>query len=72
VDVVGESPQTRWVVGSNRAIVTAFVDQPSGNAIIICAIDNLLKGAAGQAIQAANLMLGLPETVGLSAAGLMP
>ncbi len=72
VDVISDSPQTRWVVGSNRALVTAFVDEPSGNAIVISAIDNLLKGAAGQAIQAANLMLGLPETVGLTAAGLMP
>jgi len=72
VDVIRESPQTRWVVGSNRALVTAFVDAHSGNAIVISAIDNLLKGAAGQAVQAANLMLGFPETVGLSTAGLMP
>ncbi|MFZ0492808.1 MAG: N-acetyl-gamma-glutamyl-phosphate reductase [Acidimicrobiia bacterium] len=72
VDVVDRSPQTRWVVGSNRALVAPFVDEPSGNAIVISAIDNLLKGAAGQAIQAANLMLGLPEAMGLPAAGLMP
>jgi len=72
VDIIGEPPQTRWVVGSNRALVTAYADSRTGNAIVISAIDNLLKGAAGQAIQSANLMFGLPETMGLPAAGLMP
>lgn len=72
VDVILEPPQTRWAVGSNRAIITAYVDRRSGNAIVIAAIDNLLKGAAGQAIQSANLMFGLPETTGLPTAGLMP
>lgn len=72
VDVVPEPPVTRWVVGSNRCLISAHLDAHSGRAIVIAAIDNLLKGAAGQAVQCANLMLGLPEPTGLSAAGWMP
>jgi len=72
VDVVSDPPQTRWVVGSNRALVTAFSDEHTGSLIAISVIDNLLKGAAGQAVQAANLMLGFPETAGLPLSGLMP
>jgi N-acetyl-gamma-glutamyl-phosphate reductase len=72
VDVITDPPQTRWVVGSNRAIVTGFVDDRTGSAIVVSAIDNLLKGAAGQAMQAANLMFGQPETAGLAMSGMMP
>lgn len=72
VTVVDVPPQTRWVVGSNRALVTAFLDAHTGSVIAQAAIDNLLKGAAGQAIQAANLALGLPEGLGLPTTGLMP
>jgi len=72
VEVIDVPPQTRWAVGSNRAFVTAFVDSRQGMAIAQCAIDNLLKGAAGQAVQAANVMCGFPETEGLSLAGWMP
>ncbi|NIA23982.1 MAG: N-acetyl-gamma-glutamyl-phosphate reductase [Gammaproteobacteria bacterium] len=72
VDVVHEAPQTRWVVGSNRAMVTAYVDEHTGQAVVLSVIDNLLKGAAGQAVQAANLMFGLPEAAGLPRAGWMP
>ena len=72
VDVIDSPPQTRWVVGSNRALVTAFLDQPTGMVIAQGAIDNLVKGAAGQAVQAANIMLGLPETAGLPLSGWMP
>ena len=50
------------MAGSNRALVAAFVDQRQGVVIAQCAIDNLLKGAAGQAIQAANIMFGLDES----------
>ncbi len=71
-DVMEAAPQSRWAVGSNRAIVSAFLDERTGNAVVISAIDNLLKGAAGQAVQAANLMLGLEETVGLPLDGWMP
>lgn len=72
VDVVDGPPQTRWVVGTNRALVTAFADERTGSVIAQCAIDNLVKGAAGQAVQAANLALGIDEATGLPTAGWMP
>lgn len=72
VEVVETPPQTRWVVGSNRALISAFVDERTQRAIVLTAIDNLLKGAAGQAVQCANLMLGLDQTVGLPLSGWMP
>jgi len=72
VQVIHDSPQTRWVVGSNRALIAVFIDEDTGRAIVLAAIDNLIKGAAGQAIQIANLMVGLDESVGLPKAGWMP
>lgn len=72
VSVLDEPPQTRWAVGSNRALVAGWVDEGPGVAIVQCAIDNLLKGAAGQAVQAANLVFGLDETAGLPFDGWMP
>ena len=72
VEVIDGPPQTRWVVGSNRCLLAPFVDDHSGRVIVLSAIDNLLKGAAGQAVQCANLALGLPEETGLSMAGWMP
>lgn len=72
VDVIDRPPQTRWVVTSNRALVTAFADHRTGSVIALCAIDNLGKGAAGQAVQAANVTLGLDERSGLSLSGWMP
>jgi N-acetyl-gamma-glutamyl-phosphate reductase len=52
--------------------IQAAADTRSGRAVIVAAIDNLGKGAAGQAIQDGNLMLGLPETAGLTAIGVAP
>jgi N-acetyl-gamma-glutamyl-phosphate reductase len=72
VEVIDRPPQTRWTVGSNRALVAAVVDQRQNFVIVQCAIDNLLKGAAGQAVQAANLMVGYDEVEGLPRSGLMP
>lgn len=72
VDVIAEPPRTRWVVGSNKAMISAYVDDHTGRAIVVSAIDNLLKGAAGQALQGANLMFGLPETAGLPISGMAP
>jgi len=72
VEVIDVPPQTRWAAGSNRAFVSAFSDERQGVAIAQCAIDNLLKGAAGQAIQAANIVCGFPEAEGLPLAGWMP
>lgn len=72
VDVIDRPPQTRWVVGSNRALIHGAVDDRTERAIVLVAIDNLLKGAAGQAVQAANLMINLPEDTGLPTAGWLP
>ena len=72
VEVIDRPPQTRWTVGSNRALVAAVVDERQNSVIVQCAIDNLLKGAAGQAVQAANLMVGYDEATGLPQSGLMP
>lgn len=71
--VTGErSPSTKATLGSNTAHLTARVDPRTGWVVSLCAIDNLVKGAAGQAIQCANLALGLPETTGLPLAGVYP
>jgi N-acetyl-gamma-glutamyl-phosphate reductase len=72
IAVVENSPNTRWVVGTNRALVKPHYDDRTGTAVVLVAIDNLLKGAAGQAVQCANLMLGFDETAGLPTAGWMP
>ena len=63
VEVIDEPPRTRDVRFSNRA--TVFVTVFGDRVLSFCAIDNLWKGAAGQAVQDLNLMLGLPETEGL-------
>lgn len=61
----GVVPVTSHVRGSNYCLINVFEDRISGRAIIISVIDNLVKGASGQAVQNMNLMLGLPETLGL-------
>jgi N-acetyl-gamma-glutamyl-phosphate reductase len=68
----GVAPATRMVRGSNHAVVNVFADRVPGRAIVIAAIDNLVKGSSGQAIQNFNLMFGLPETMGLEQAPLFP
>ena len=68
----GASPATRMVRGSNHVVLNVFADRVPGRAIVIVAIDNLVKGSSGQAIQNMNLMFGLPETMGLEAAPLFP
>jgi N-acetyl-gamma-glutamyl-phosphate reductase len=65
-------PETKWACGSNAAFVTARYDERTGMIVAIAAIDNLGKGAAGQMIQCANLMLGLDEGAGLSNCGVFP
>ncbi len=72
VSVVEVPPQTRWVVGSNRCLVSVAVDERTGKVVVLSAIDNLVKGAAGQAVQCANLMLGIEEAAGLPLDGWMP
>jgi N-acetyl-gamma-glutamyl-phosphate reductase len=68
----GRWPTTAATVGSNAVQLQAAADDHAGRAVVVAALDNLGKGAAGQAIQAANLMLGLPETAGLTAQGVAP
>jgi N-acetyl-gamma-glutamyl-phosphate reductase len=70
---VGETPpSTKWTLGSNAVQVTARYDARTGRVLAISALDNLVKGAAGQMIQCANLMLGLDEAAGLAKAGVCP
>lgn len=68
----GQWPTTAATVGSNAAILQVAADAHAGRATVVTAIDNLGKGAAGQALQCANLALGLPEAAGLSAVGVAP
>jgi N-acetyl-gamma-glutamyl-phosphate reductase len=72
VFVSPEPPATKWVSGSNGVRLTARYDERTGRVLALSAIDNLGKGAAGQMIQCANLMLGLDETVGLNTIGVYP
>ncbi|HZC71385.1 MAG TPA: N-acetyl-gamma-glutamyl-phosphate reductase [Jatrophihabitans sp.] len=68
----GQQPRTAMTAGSNSAHLQAVVDEDSGRIIVTIALDNLGKGAAGQALQNANLMLGLPEPAGLATDGVAP
>ena len=70
--VTDQPPSTKATAGSNCAHVTARVDPRTGWVLSLCALDNLVKGASGQAVQCANAALGLPETTGLPLAGLYP
>ena len=67
-----DPPSTKATLGSNTVHVTAMADPRTGWVVAIAALDNLVKGASGQAIQCANLMLELPEAVGLPSAGVYP
>jgi N-acetyl-gamma-glutamyl-phosphate reductase len=68
----GTAPSTRHVRGSNLALIGVFADRVPGRAILISAIDNLVKGASGQAIQNMNVMLQIPEQTGLSQIAIFP
>ncbi|MEO6942367.1 MAG: N-acetyl-gamma-glutamyl-phosphate reductase [Terrimesophilobacter sp.] len=68
----GEFPKTSDVLGSNVALIGLAVDEAAGRVVAITAIDNLVKGTAGAAIQSANLALRLPETTGLPVNGVAP
>ncbi|HVC68654.1 MAG TPA: N-acetyl-gamma-glutamyl-phosphate reductase [Acidimicrobiales bacterium] len=71
--VVSEaSPSTKATFGSNAAHLTARVDERTGWVLVLSALDNLGKGAAGQAVQCVNRVQGWPETLGLSTAGVYP
>ena len=68
----GMVPQTRWVEGSNFADIAFQIDPRTNRLIMMGAIDNMVKGAAGQAIQNMNLMFGLPENTGLKQIAVFP
>ena len=68
----GKLPSTADVYGSNRAQIQVAVDQRADRLYAFAAIDNLTRGTAGQALQAVNLALGLPEETGLTTIGVAP
>jgi len=68
----GQWPSTAATLGANTALVQVAVDERAGRVVAICAIDNLVKGTAGAAVQSLNLALGLPETTGLTTIGVAP
>ena len=72
VTVTPLSPSTKATWGSNAAHLTARYDERTGWVLVLVALDNLVKGASGQAVQCANLVLGLDETTGLSNVGIYP
>jgi N-acetyl-gamma-glutamyl-phosphate reductase len=72
VVVTDESPTTKATLGANTAHVTVRSDPRTGWIVALCAIDNLMKGASGQAVQCANVALGVEETAGLSLIGVHP
>jgi len=72
VRVVDSPPHTKHTSGNNLCLVYPTIDHRAGRLVVISCIDNLIKGAGGQAIQNMNLMLGLPETTGLGALGIYP
>ncbi len=72
VHVSERAPSTKWTLGSNAVHLTARYDPRTGRVLAVAALDNLVKGAAGQMIQCANLMLGLEEASGLSRVGVYP
>ncbi|WP_417235390.1 N-acetyl-gamma-glutamyl-phosphate reductase [Arthrobacter sp.] len=68
----GQWPSTKAVQGSNHATLQLAFDEHAGRVIVVCAIDNLVKGTAGGAVQSMNIALGLPETRGLELEGIAP
>ena len=72
VKVTDFAPQTKYTTGSNMCLVFPVVDRENARLIVVSCLDNLVKGAAGQAVQNMNLMSGLPETEGLGQLPLYP
>ena len=68
----GVCPETKWVEGSNYVDVNFVIDERTGRIIMMGALDNLVKGAAGQAVQNMNLLFGLPESEGLELVPMFP
>lgn len=72
VHVVDQPPHTKWTYGSNHCFIFPIVDSRTNRLIVVSCLDNLVKGAAGQAVQNANRLCGLPETAGLTAIAVYP
>ncbi|MBV8821495.1 MAG: N-acetyl-gamma-glutamyl-phosphate reductase [Ktedonobacteraceae bacterium] len=72
VHVVNQAPHTKWTYGSNHCFVYPIVDARTHRLVVVSCLDNLVKGAAGQAVQNANRLCGLPETTGLSSVAVYP
>jgi N-acetyl-gamma-glutamyl-phosphate reductase len=72
VSVSTEPVPTKVLTGTNRVALTYRADARTGNVVAVATIDNLVKGTAGQAIQALNIALGYPEETGLAATGVWP
>ena len=72
VRIVESPPHTKHTWGNNFCLIHPTIDHRTGKLIVISCLDNLVKGAAGQAIQNMNLMLGLPEVTGLEALAIYP
>lgn len=72
VRVASAPPQTKHTLGNNYCIVHPVVDQRAGRLVVVSVLDNLVKGAAGQAVQNMNLMAGFPETMGIDALAVYP
>jgi N-acetyl-gamma-glutamyl-phosphate reductase len=68
----GVFPRTADTLGANTALIGVTVDEAAGRVVAVLAMDNLVKGTAGAAVQSANIALGLPETAGLSVNGVAP
>ena len=68
----GVCPETKWVEGSNYVDINFVIDERTGRVIMMGALDNLVKGAAGQAVQNMNLMFGLAESEGLELVPMFP
>ncbi|MCL4692194.1 MAG: N-acetyl-gamma-glutamyl-phosphate reductase, partial [Candidatus Hydrogenedentes bacterium] len=68
----GELPEVRFVRASNFCDIGWTMDERTGNLLIVSAIDNMMGGTAGMALQCLNIMFGLPETTGLAYGGMVP
>ncbi len=72
IKVVATPPHSKHTLGSNMCLIHPTIDTRTGRLVVVSCLDNLVKGAAGQAVQNMNLMLGLPETTGLEALAVWP
>ena len=72
VHVVDETPHTKWSYGTNACFIHPFIDERTQRLVVVSCLDNLGKGASGQAIQNANILYDLPETTGLTALAVYP